>query len=111
MATALERCEAAPPHRWDGCPNNPDQWPPADIEQLERQQHDDRAHDWTATSGGASNTSPEFARLVGEVDRLIRQSGHTLLAANGTRTVAGLIMAQLAHVHGLAPRPEHRTRP
>lgn len=106
MSTLLERCEAVAAHRWADCPNNPDRW--QNIP--EHADPADRAMDWTAVPNGPSNSSPEFERLVHEVDLLIRQSGHTLIIG-GSRSVAGLIMAQLAHVHGLAPRPEHKARP
>lgn len=53
------------------------------------------APDWT-------KDSPEFLRLCGEVERLIRGEAHSLISGNAGAT-ARLIMAQLAHVHGLAP--------
>lgn len=58
-------------------------------------------HDWTAALG-RSNTSEEFKALCAEVERLIRDDAHTLVAGHAERT-AGLIMAQLAHVHHLRP--------
>lgn len=61
--------------------------------------------DWTAIEEGSSNASPEFVYLVGEVGKLIRGSSHSLIRGN-TDGVARLIMAQLAHVHHLAPIKE-----
>ena len=62
------------------------------------------ADDWTIDpQSHRSNSSPEFMRLVEHVDRLIRNSAFDLIGGR-TLSVAGLIMAQLAHVHGLAPR-------
>lgn len=57
--------------------------------------------DWTVKDG-RSNSSDEFLRLIDEVDSIIRDSGHSLIRGK-TKSVARLIMAQLAHVHGLAP--------
>ena len=60
--------------------------------------------DWTIDPGtGRSNSSPEFVRLCAEVERLIRQDAFKLIGGRADLT-AGLIMAQLAHVHHLAPR-------
>lgn len=55
--------------------------------------------DWTCKDGRA-NSSDEYLRLVAEVEQLIRRSAHSLIAGRA-QDVAGLIMAQLAHVHGL----------
>ncbi len=63
------------------------------------------ALDWTADENGRSNSSAEFQRLVAEVARLIRDEAHSLLSGN-TEGAARLIMAQLAHVHGLGPHPD-----
>lgn len=61
------------------------------------------ARDWTVDPlTGRSNSSPEFEHLVGEVTRLIRDEAHALLSGRADMTAA-LILAQLAHVHGLAP--------
>lgn len=57
--------------------------------------------DWT-TYRGRANNSPQFKALTKEVERIIRQSGAALIN-DGAAGVAQLIMAQLAHVHGLAP--------
>ncbi len=57
--------------------------------------------DWTAKDGRA-NSSEEFVRLTKRVAEIIQDSAHTLI--NGSvATVAGVIMAQLAHAEGLAP--------
>lgn len=58
--------------------------------------------DWTAKNG-LSNSSDEFLLYSAVVASLIRSSAHDLV--NGrTERVGRLIMAQLAHVHGLQPR-------
>jgi len=60
--------------------------------------------DWTVDpETGCSNTSPEFRQLVSEVARLIKAEARGLLSGQ-VESVAGLIMARLAHKHGLAPR-------
>jgi hypothetical protein len=59
--------------------------------------------DWTVDpESGRCNSSPEYRRLVGEVERLIRDGAHTLIC-NGPRALAGLIVAQLAHKQKLRP--------
>ncbi len=60
--------------------------------------------DWTVDpETRRSNSSPEFRQLVSEVTRLIKSEAHSLL--NGqVESVAQLIIVQLAHKHGLAPR-------
>jgi hypothetical protein len=64
--------------------------------------------DWTWNERGQSNSSPIFEKLCGEVERLIRSDAHSLINGNAGST-ARLIMAQLAHVHGLKPtrRPRY----
>jgi hypothetical protein len=57
--------------------------------------------DWTAVDGRA-NSSPAFVALVDEVARLIRSQAHTLIAGDA-ESVARLVLAQLARVHGLRP--------
>ena len=60
--------------------------------------------DWTDhPKTGHTNSSPKFEELVKEVTRLIRADAHSLLAGHADMT-ARLIMAQLAHVHGLGPQ-------
>ncbi len=60
--------------------------------------------DWTIDPAtNRSNSSAEFNRLCDEVERLIRGDAHMLISGQAGRT-AGLIMAQLAHKHGLVPR-------
>lgn len=49
-----------------------------------------------------SNSSPEFQALVEAVERLIRGEAHSLIAGRADQA-AQLLMAQLAHVHGLVP--------
>lgn len=67
----------------------------------------DIADDWTINPAtGRTNSSPQFAALVDEVERLIQRNGGSCLDSAWVRATAGLIMAQLAHVHHLAPRVE-----
>lgn len=57
--------------------------------------------DWTS-AGGRANNSRRFEQLVGFVDDIIRTSGHDLI--NGrSKSVARLILAQLAHCQNLGP--------
>lgn len=59
--------------------------------------------DWTVDPNtGSSNSSPAYENLVAAVSELLRNSAHDLKSGN-TESVAILIMAQLAHVHGMAP--------
>lgn len=59
--------------------------------------------DWTVDPvTGRSNSSPEFMELTKEVGNLIRSEAHSIVRGR-TDLVGRLIMAQLAHVHGLAP--------
>lgn len=60
--------------------------------------------DWTTDSEGRSNSSEQFKTLVKEVERLIRGDAHMLISGRADLT-AGLIMAQLAHRHGLSTTP------
>lgn len=63
----------------------------------------ERLGDWTRDpKTGRSNSSKEFDRLVGAVAQLIRNGAHDLIAGRA-ETVARVIMAQLAHKHGLRP--------
>ena len=60
------------------------------------------AADWTQDANGVSNNSRPFLAAVDAVAYLIRNQGHALI--NGYHTsVARLIVAQLAHKHGLTP--------
>jgi hypothetical protein len=63
------------------------------------------AADWTINpETNRSNSSPLFLGLVQAVKDLINGgAGGFVLRPNWTGNMAGLIMAQLAHVHGLAP--------
>ena len=59
--------------------------------------------DWTIDRRtGCSNSSPLYNLMCAEVERLIRGDARSLIAGRAQDT-AGLIMAQLAHVHGLRP--------
>ena len=60
--------------------------------------------DWTVDpTTHCSNSSPEFNRLTSDVAQLIRRNPHDIVDGR-IEKVAGLIMAQLAHKHGLAPQ-------
>lgn len=63
--------------------------------------------DWTAGADGKSNSSDEWIALAMRVEDLIRQSARALIAGHADR-VARLIMAQLAHEHGLRPGKPRR---
>jgi hypothetical protein len=58
--------------------------------------------DWTCDESGRSNSSEAFVGLVAAVESLIRGEAASLIAGRAD-TVAGLIVAQLAHAHGLIP--------
>lgn len=58
--------------------------------------------DWTKSADGHANSAPEFLRLVDEVARLIRGQAHALIQGD-TESVSRLVLAQLAHKHGLSP--------
>lgn len=58
-------------------------------------------HDWTAIDG-RTNSAPEYLALIDAVDTIIRGCSHALIGGR-SRAVAGMIMAQLAHQHGLTP--------
>lgn len=63
-------------------------------------------HDWTVDPATRrSNSSPRFRELVDAVAALIRNSAHDIVRGR-LESVAGLIVAQLAHKHGLAPRSD-----
>lgn len=66
-----------------------------------------RAADWTRGEDGRTNSSPLFHALTKEVARLIREDANVLIAGRA-EDAAGLILAQLAHVHGLSPRRKAR---
>ena len=55
--------------------------------------------DWTVKDGLA-NSSEVYLSLVNEVDRIIRESGDELICGLH-KHVARMIVAQLAHKHGL----------
>lgn len=59
--------------------------------------------DWTHDEQGRSNASKEFIRLCRVVECLIRNDAHALINGHADAT-ARLIMAQLAHTQGMAPR-------
>lgn len=65
--------------------------------------------DWTTDPDGRSNSSKLFEKLCDEVETLIRSDAHSLIGGYAGST-ARLIMAQLAHVHGLAPTRKGRKR-
>lgn len=57
--------------------------------------------DWTVHDG-RSNSSPEFHAATAVIEDIIRSSAHTLISGRAD-TVAGTILATLAHRHGLRP--------
>lgn len=60
--------------------------------------------DWTVDSStGRSNSSESFRFLTREVAELLRNSRFDLARCR-FEAVAGLILAKLAHVHGLIPK-------
>jgi hypothetical protein len=64
--------------------------------------------DWTVDpKTGRSNSSKQYQEMCRHVEALIRGDSFSLLAGRADKT-AGLIMAQLAHVHGLRPMPKRR---
>jgi hypothetical protein len=65
--------------------------------------------DWTAL-GTRSNSSPMFLALRAEVESIIRESAHALIAGRAGG-VAGTILATLAHRHGLRPGDAVTTEP
>ena len=62
-------------------------------------------HDWTTDpETGRSNSSPLYLALFAEVARLIRDgAAGSVLKPEWVNGKAGLIVAQLAHVHHLVP--------
>jgi len=59
--------------------------------------------DWTLnTETNRSNSSPKFVQLVSAVAELIKEDVR-VLSNEQAKITAGLIMAQLAHKHGLVP--------
>lgn len=52
---------------------------------------------------GRYNSSDKFEYLVEQVARTIKYSAADLLSGR-VDVVAGVIMAQLAHVHGMVPK-------
>lgn len=57
---------------------------------------------WDCSPEGRSNSSELFLHLTKEVERIIRGDAFMLLNG-GANSTARLIMAQLAHKHGLRP--------
>ena len=62
---------------------------------------EDQTDDWTAADG-RTNSSDAFNRIVDHVERIIRNSAHDLMSGRAD-TTAAVIVAQLAHVHGMRP--------
>lgn len=58
--------------------------------------------DWTKARNGRTNSSAEFNRICKEVERLIRGDAFHIINGHADMT-ARLIVAQLAHVHCMAP--------
>lgn len=60
--------------------------------------------DWTCDESGRSNSSPDYLRVVNEVDALLRQGAGWVLRPAWTASTARLIVSNLAHIYGMAPR-------
>jgi hypothetical protein len=63
--------------------------------------------DWTTGADGRTNSSPVFKDAAQHVERIIRENTYALIDGR-VHDVAGQIVAQLAHVKGLAPQSEAR---
>lgn len=64
------------------------------------------AADWTADPAtGRANASPRFRHIAAEVAGVIREEFTGVLNPARVERAAALIVAQLAHVHHLAPPP------
>lgn len=61
--------------------------------------------DWTCDEDDRANSSEKFLSLVKAVSRLIIDDARMLLLGRAEST-ARLIVAQLAHVHKLAPQED-----
>lgn len=60
--------------------------------------------DWTVDpKTGRSNSSKRYKEICKHVERLIRNEAFSLIAGRADNT-ARLIVAQLAHVHGMKPK-------
>ncbi len=68
--------------------------------------------DWTVDpETGRCNSSQEYLRLKDEIHQIILNSAHDLILGKA-ENVAGLILAQLAHRHGLKlPKPATTSPP
>lgn len=69
-----------------------------------------QGRDWTTSDEGVANSSALFQSLEKRVAEIIVNSAHSLLSGHA-ETVAGLILAKLAHEHGLSPRGPFATAP
>lgn len=63
---------------------------------------------WTSHEG-RENSSLEYKRFCREISLLIASNGGSSLSRAWADMMGGLIMAQLTHVHGLAPRDVRKT--
>lgn len=62
-----------------------------------------KEYDWTVDPiSHRSNSSPFFQLLTDQVDNLLVNSARDLVTGR-TKSVAGLILAQLTHKYGFAP--------
>ena len=67
--------------------------------------------DWTVDpETGRSNSSERFRELVQEVTRLLADGPGWVFRPEWVASTAALIVAQLAHVHHLAPTPATVTK-
>lgn len=65
------------------------------------------AADWTVGTDGRSNTSLAFEQISTEVERIIRSDAPMLISGHADRT-ARLIVAHLAHKHGMTVEVAYR---
>lgn len=62
--------------------------------------------DWTTNSEGRANASAKFLHLKDRIAQLINNDTGYILALGRADSLAGLILAQLAHVHHLIPEDQ-----
>ena len=60
--------------------------------------------EWTQGEDGSANSSAKFTWLAHQIADMIQASAYDLLKGHTLR-VARVILAKLAHEHGLAPDP------
>ena len=69
-----------------------------------------QTRDWTVDpKTGRSNSSKKYLEICRSIEGVIRKSAYDLIAGRADAT-ARLIVAQIAHVHGLAPKPRRKAK-